>query len=164
AAACHNARLVLPATLQLCEYVQEQSRQEANVQRAMDEAWWTQQFAAGAPVLELPTDHPRPAQWTFAGARACHPPNAPLCDALKRAAAQHDCTLFVMLLAAYFVFLRRLTSQEDIAVGIPIADRALAGGESVVGHCLNFLPLRARVSDDATFAEFVAEVKKLFLA
>ncbi len=155
------ARLAPP--LQLSDYARAQAHRRESAVCAADEAYWKKQFADGTPVLELPADHPRPAEWTFAGAGECKLLPAALSQELKRVSAQHDRTLFTTLLAGYFLWLHRLTGQEDIVVGIPVADRAMEGGDALVGHCINFLPVRGSVGDAQPFAALLATVQKLFL-
>ena len=113
--------------------------------------------------MELPADRPRPSTWTFEGALESRLLPATLGQELKRVSARHDGTLFTTMLAAYAVWLRKLSGQSEIVIGIPLADRAMEGGGTVVGHCLNFLSLRARLSGE-TFAECLAGVQKEFLA
>ncbi|HKW29806.1 MAG TPA: amino acid adenylation domain-containing protein [Verrucomicrobiae bacterium] len=156
-----GAHSELAAPLQWNEYAREQLQE--NPARAADEAFWVKQFAAGAPVLELPTDRLRSAAWTFEGARESRLLPSPLAAELKRLGGQRGGTLFTTLLAAYGTLLCRLTAQDEIVVGIPVADRALAGGESLVGHCVNFLPLRLAFDIAETFEANLARVQKAFL-
>ncbi|HLZ53792.1 MAG TPA: condensation domain-containing protein, partial [Verrucomicrobiae bacterium] len=157
----HGAHSELAAPLQWSDYAREQLQE--NPARAGDEAFWVKQFTDGAPVLELPADRPRSAAWTFAGARESRLLPSPLGAELKRLGAQRGGTLFTTLLAAYGTLLCRLTGQNEIVVGIPVADRALAGGESLVGHCVNFLPLRLTFDVAETFEATLARVQKAFL-
>ncbi|MCL4176655.1 MAG: amino acid adenylation domain-containing protein [Verrucomicrobia bacterium] len=149
--------------LQLSDFVNAQTRRRANNGRPDDEAYWVKRFAAGAPMLELPTDRPRPAIRTFDGARASRPLPGALARDLKRVAAQHGCTWFTTLLAGCFGLLHRLSGQRDIVIGIPIADRAMEGGDTLVGHCIHFLPLRATVIEDQSCAEHLGAVREAFL-
>ena len=153
----------LPAPLQLSEFVKAQTRRRANNGRPDDEAYWVKRFAAGAPMLELPTDRPRPTIRTFDGARVSRRLPGTLARDLKRVAAQHGCTWFTTLLAGCFGLLRRLSGQREIVIGIPIADRAVEGGDTLVGHCINFLPLRATVVDDQFCADHLRAVQEAFL-
>ncbi|MBI3875438.1 MAG: amino acid adenylation domain-containing protein [Verrucomicrobia bacterium] len=162
-AECRGVRSPLPAPLQLGDYAREQTRRQTSAERAADEAYWLKQFSDSAPMLELPTDRPRPSAWTFEGARECRALPAPLGQELKRVSAQRGGTLFTTLLAAYSAFLHRLTGQKEIVVGIPVADRAMHGSTTLVGHCVNFLPERATLNGDETFVEHLAITQKKFL-
>ncbi|HEV2436224.1 MAG TPA: condensation domain-containing protein, partial [Verrucomicrobiae bacterium] len=160
-AECHGAHSELAAPPQWSDYARQQLQE--NPARATDEVFWAKQFAEGAPLLELPTDHRRPASWTFEGARESCVLRSPLGAELKRLGAQRGATLFTTLLAAYGTWLCRLTGQNEIVVGIPVADRAMAGGESLVGHCVNFLPLRLEFNPEETFEANLRRVQKVFL-
>ncbi|HEY6167666.1 MAG TPA: condensation domain-containing protein, partial [Verrucomicrobiae bacterium] len=151
------------APLQLSEFAREQACRDASPERAAAEAYWLKQFADGAPVLELPTDQPRPSTWTFNGARECSLIHPQLTGRLKQLSAQQNCTLFTTLLAAYYLLLHKLTHQADIVVGIPTSDSAMVGGDTLIGHCINFLPVCGRIADDLAFAKFLAAVKETFL-
>ena len=153
----------LPSPLQFSNYVKLQAERERSPAHAADEKYWVNQFAEGAPVLELPTDQPRRSIWQFDGAREWRTFPAALGGQLKRLSAERGVTLFTMLLAAYTLLLRRLSRQPEIVVGVPLADRALAGGETMVGHCVNFLPLRGSIEDTEKFTGHLARMQKLFL-
>jgi amino acid adenylation domain-containing protein len=162
-AAVHQVPETLPPPLPLGEYAARVAERKQDTGYAAAETFWLDQFAGGAPALELPTDGPRPAAWTFAGARETHRLPAGLGQELKRLGSQQGCTLFTTLLAVYGLWLRRLTGREELVVGIPTADRAMDGGDRLVGHCINFLPLRCRIPDDLDFAGLLQEVKQDFL-
>lgn len=157
----HGLHGELAPPLQLGEYVRRQTRK--NDARDVDAKFWLEQFRSGAPVLELPTDHPRPSTWTFEAARACRVLPASLGAELKLVSARHGGTLFTLLLAAYGTLLHRLSGQDQIVVGIPVADRAMDGGETLVGHCVNFLPLPLRPGGEKGFSAYLLEIQKIFL-
>src|SRR5207244_2921807 len=110
--------------------------------------------------LELPADHPRPPKLGFEAGRASKVVAPALWQDLKRLSAQQSCTLFTIMLAAYDVFLHRLSGQDEVVVGVPTAVRD--GVERLVGHCVNFLPLRALISGNPKFTEHLARVRKSF--
>lgn len=153
----------LPAPKSFLEYAREQSQQANAPAMRQIEQYWLKQFEKPAPVLELPTDRPRSGMKSFAGAtyRTTLPANE--YQAVKKAGAQRGCTLFVTLLAAYQLLLCRLSNQEDVVVGIPTAGQALLEGAPLVGHCVNFLALRAHINKDLVFSEFVKQIKKSVL-
>ncbi len=155
--------LALASPRQLSEYAQTQVEREQSPAHAADEAYWLEQFHQDAPLLELPGDHTRGAAWQYAGARVWRSLPPALGQQLKQLSARQGCTLFTTLFAAYLVLLRRLGSGNEIVVGIPMADRTIVGGETLVGHCVNFLPLRASVDANQTFEEHLAQVQKVFL-
>jgi len=125
--------------------------------------YWKEQFRDGAPVLELPVDRPRPPVKSYAGATVKHifPPD--LLPAAKKLAGTTKTTLFSLLLSTYKLLLHRLSGQNDLVVGFPAAGQLLSGDESLVGHCVNLLPLRTRFEDGQSFREYVAGVKSRVL-
>ena len=125
-------------------------------------AYWKQQLA-GAPMLQLPTDHQRPAVQTFRGARHSLTLSLPLTQALRTLSQQHGVTLFMTLLAAFQTLLHRYTGQDDIVVGTLIANRNRAEFEALVGFFVNILVLRTNLSGDPSFRALLARVRKVTL-
>ena len=102
---------------------------------------------AGAPeLLELPTDHPRPARQDFAGASLKVELDEALTAALKTLSQRHGATLFMTLLAGWAAVLARLSGQDDVVIGTPSANRGHAEVEELIGFFVNTLPLRVDLS------------------
>ncbi|MGA3070174.1 MAG: amino acid adenylation domain-containing protein [Terracidiphilus sp.] len=108
---------------------------------AENERYWVELFAGRAPVLDLPTDRPRPAVKTYNGATLLTSLGAELTAELKKASSRLGCTLYVSLLSAFQILLHRLTRQSEVVVGISAAGQALFDDASLVGHCVHFLPM-----------------------
>ncbi|MGH8028001.1 MAG: amino acid adenylation domain-containing protein, partial [Pseudoxanthomonas sp.] len=119
-----------------------------------DLAWWTERFADGGPVLELPLDRPRPRVRTQTSERLDHDLPASLVGAIRKAGAKRSTSLFASLLAGFSTLLHRLTGQEDVVIGIPVAGQA-NGPQGLVGHCVSMLPLRMRMQREQSFAELL---------
>src|SRR5690606_32459714 len=107
-----------------------------------DEAFWLGRFADAIPVLDLPTDRPRPSRRGFASAREDHVIPAATVAALRQAGARHGASLFATLLGGFAATLSRLAGQPQVVIGIPAAGQSIGGHDSLVGHCVNTLPLR----------------------
>jgi len=120
-------------------------------QQQEDEAFWLGRFADEVPVLELPTDHPRPAYRSFASARVDHVLDAELAAGLRRLGARRGASLFATLLAGFSTLLGRLAGQDKVVIGIPAAGQAAGGHETLVGHCVNTLPLRFDLDAERSF-------------
>ncbi|MDZ8065183.1 MAG: amino acid adenylation domain-containing protein [Nostoc sp. DedQUE08] len=127
------------------------------------ESYWLQKFASPVPVLDLPTDRPRPLIKTYQGGRQQLQLDSSLSGAIKQFSKQNGCTLFMMLLSAYTVLLYRLTNQDDITIGIAAAGRSLEGSERLVGYCSHLLPIRGQIVGDVTFVEHLKTCKSLLL-
>src|SRR5436853_6633278 len=100
-------------------------------------AYWTKLLADAPAVLDLPTDHPRPAVQTFRGAMQTFRLPAPLTQALRALGRAEECTLFMTLLAALNVLLLRYSGQDDILIGTPIANRRWVELEGLIGFFVN---------------------------
>ncbi|MCP4661861.1 MAG: AMP-binding protein, partial [bacterium] len=125
-------------------------------------AYWREQLV-GLPVVELPTDRPRPAVQSFRGASEVFRLPAELAGRLQELSRQQGSTLFMTLLAAFQALLGRYTGQRDVAVGSPIANRNRAEIEGLLGFFVNTLVLRSDLSDAPTFRELVARVRDVAL-
>ena len=123
-------------------------------------SYWTSQLA-GVAALELPTDRPRPPVQTFRGASV--PVSVPPAVAapLRALAREHGATLFMLLLAAWQTLLHRITGQDDVVVGSPVANREQPELRGLVGFFVNLLPLRADFSTSPTFAELLSQVRNM---
>jgi len=118
--------------------------------------YWRERLA-GLADLRLPYDWPRPAVRSYRGARLF----TPLGRELERAAAlarQLRTTRFVLLLAVMATLLRRVTGQEDLAVGSPFGGRTCRGTENIVGFFVQTLVLRIEAAGDPSFADLVRRV------
>ncbi|MFY9622653.1 MAG: amino acid adenylation domain-containing protein [Pyrinomonadaceae bacterium] len=125
-------------------------------------SYWSQQLA-GAAVLELPTDHPRPTLQAFRAAQLPFVLSQQLTDSLKALTQREGVTLFMTLLAAFQTLLHRYTGQEDILVGAPIAGRTRAETEDLIGLFINTLVLRSDLSANPSFRELLQRVRETTL-
>lgn len=125
--------------------------------------YWQHQLGHQLPVLQLPTDYPRPAIQTFSGAKQVFSlPKATL-EKLKSLNPQRGITLFMILLAAFQTLLHWYTEQEDIVVGTDIANRNRAETKDLLGFFVNQLVLRTNLSGNPTFTELLTRVREITL-
>lgn len=125
-------------------------------------AYWRKQLH-NLPVLQLPSDRPRPAVQTYRGA-TCPLQIAPeLTQALEALSQRAGASLFMTLLAAFQTLLYRYTEQEDMAIGSPIANRHRSELEGLIGFFVNSLVLRADLSGNPTFRELLEQVRNVAL-
>ncbi|MFI3156074.1 MAG: condensation domain-containing protein, partial [Methylococcaceae bacterium] len=120
-------------------------------------------WLAGAPILELPTDKPRPALQSFRGATQQFSLPPGLAEALKVLSQREEVTLFMTLMAAFQLLLHRYSGQDDIVIGTPVAGRSSLELENLVGYFVNILVLRADLSDNPSFRELLAQVREVVL-
>ncbi len=125
--------------------------------------YWKQQLAGSLPVLNLPTDRRRPATQTYRGALRSFEVDAHLVEALNALGQQSGTTLFMLLLAAFNTLLYRYSGQDDILVGLPIANRTRAELEDLIGFFVNTLVLRTDLSGEPSFRDLLSRVRELAL-
>jgi amino acid adenylation domain-containing protein len=126
--------------------------------------YWRRQLDGDLPVLQLPTDFPRPAKATFKGAKHYFKLSQSLTEGLRQLSQQADVTLFMTLLAAFKTLLYRYTDQEDILVGSAIANRNRAELEGMLGLFVNTLVLRGDLSGNPTFLDLLRRVRDTTLS
>ena len=156
-------RARLPDAVPYRDYLARDAARADDAQARADEEYWLQRYADSVPVLDLPVDRPRPGLKSFNGARQELRLAESLCRALKSAGAKHGCTPFVTLLAAFEVLLSRLSGQEDLVVGVPMAGQAQLESGHLVGHCVNMIPLRCQVEPAARFVDHLKSARHAFL-
>ncbi len=122
-------------------------------------AYWKEQFATPPPVLELPTDHPRPPIQSYRGSIHRHVVPNEIYDAVKRLARQEGATAFMVFLAAFQALLSRYSGQEDLVIGVGNANRPRRELENLIGFFVNTLPLRCDLTGDPTFTALLTQVK-----
>ncbi|MEC1581804.1 plipastatin non-ribosomal peptide synthetase PpsC [Bacillus subtilis] len=127
------------------------------------EAYWLKQLEGELPVLDVPADHARPPVRSFAGDKVSFTLDQEVTSGLHKLARENGSTLYMVLLAAYTAFLARLSGQEDIIVGSPIAGRPHKDLEPILGMFVNTLALRTRPEGGKPFAQYLQEVRETAL-
>lgn len=125
-------------------------------------AYWKRQLNA-LPVLELPTDRPRPAIQTVKGASMLFELPQDLSRGIESLSKQEGVTLFMFLLAAFKILLYRYSHQDDIVIGSPIANRNRAEIEGLIGFFANMLVLRTKLSGNPSFRDILKRVREVAL-
>lgn len=126
-------------------------------------SYWTEQLAGCPPLLELPTDRPRPAQQRFRGQTHRQVIDASLSASLVELSGREGVTAFMTLLSVFEVLLHRYSGQSDFALGTPVAGRRHSATERVVGMFVNTLVLRARLCPSQSFRELLTQTRQLCL-
>jgi len=136
---------------------------EGEILQKQAEYWKT--TLAGAPeLLELPADHPRPVQQDYAGDFVGLVLDGELKAGLKGLGRRHGTTLYMTLLAGWAAFLARLSGQQDVVIGTPVANRGRVEIKNLIGFFMNTLVLRVDVSGAVTVSELLARIKSQALA
>ncbi|WP_159882458.1 non-ribosomal peptide synthetase [Paenibacillus puerhi] len=148
-----------PLPIQYKDYSAWQQKRGQTDRYRLQEEEWLRTFAGEIPVLDLPTDFPRPAVKSFQG-RTCEFLLDPEQSAgLQRIAAQTGSTLYMVLLAAYSSLLYKYSGQEDLIVGTPVAGREHPDLQGLIGMFVNTLAIRTNPNGSAPFLDYVQQVK-----
>jgi len=134
----------------------------ARLQTQLD--YWRQTLAGAPPVINLPTDRPRPVSRSFRGARRSFLIGKETIDKLKTVARAANATLFMTLLTAFQSLLSCLTNANDLVVGSPTAGRNQSETEALIGYFANTIILRAQFSGDPTFSESLSRTRESAIA
>jgi amino acid adenylation domain-containing protein len=122
--------------------------------------WWKEQLGGAPALLELPTDHPRPAVQSYRGAREAVALSPALTARLEALARAEGATLYMVLLGAFQLLLGRYAGADDVVVGSPIAGRTRRETEELIGFFVNTLALRTDLSGDPTFRQLLGRVRQ----
>jgi amino acid adenylation domain-containing protein len=126
-------------------------------------SYWSKQLEESPGILNLPTDHPRPAVQSYRGGWRSLEVSKERTQELKALSRKEGVTLFMTLLAAFQTLLYRYTGQEDLVVGSPIANRTRQEIEGLIGFFVNTLVFRSDFSGNPTFRELLAKVRETAL-
>ncbi|NEP11785.1 MAG: SDR family NAD(P)-dependent oxidoreductase [Symploca sp. SIO2C1] len=149
----------LEQPIQFRAYVEWQNQISQTEEMAASESYWLDKFSGSIPVINLPTDHPRPSIMGYRGSRQTLKLGGILVEQIKTVSKQKGCSLFMTLLATYKILLSKLTSDAEIVIGTATSGRALEGSQNLVGYCANILPIKTSVDDSATFSEFLISMR-----
>ncbi|NIQ70740.1 MAG: AMP-binding protein, partial [Candidatus Aminicenantes bacterium] len=151
----------LPALrLQYKDYSEWLNNSEQGEAIIKQEEYWEKQFEGEIPVIHLPTDYPRPAVQSFKGRTISFEISEEETAALDQLALTESISLYMVLLSLYIIFLAKITGQDDIVVGTPVAGRNHADLQQIIGMFVNTLGIRNYPGGEKPFSEFLQEVKK----
>ncbi len=149
--------------LQYKEYSEWQDREYRGTVMKKQEEHWLKQFDSEVPLLNLPYDYPRPEFQSFAGSTIDFDLAGEETGAIKSYAVGEDATLYIVLLALFNVLLAKLSGNEDITVGTPIAGRRHMDLQPIIGMFVGTLAMRSYPAPHKTFAGLIGEVKEYTL-
>ena len=154
----------LEQPLQFRDYIELIEKQQNSLEFLEAEDYWLQQYQDGIPNLDLPLDQVRPPVKSYRGSRLIVPLDAELVSSLKKLSVQSNSTLFLTFLAAFNVFLHRITQQDDFVVGIfSQANSLQINTEKLIANTVNPLSLRTKIEDSLTFSEYLTSLRSLML-
>ncbi|MBN8226734.1 amino acid adenylation domain-containing protein [Corallococcus macrosporus] len=127
------------------------------------EKYWREQLSGTVPVLDLPTDHPRPPAQTFNGRVHTTRLDATVASAVKTLARDHGATPNMVLQTAFQVLLHRYTGQQDFTLGVVSAGRGRAELAGITGYFVNPLVVRTRPAPTLSFTDYLAQTRQTML-
>ncbi|BAZ87501.1 non-ribosomal peptide synthetase [Dolichospermum compactum] len=125
--------------------------------------YWKHQLGDASPLLELPTDYPRPAQQSYRGDRYIYSLTPELTAAVNAFSQQQGVSLYMTLLATLSILLSRYSRQEDLCIGSPIANRTHSQTQGLIGFFVNTLVMRQQIKLDLSFIEFLQQTRQTCL-
>ncbi|MCP4148589.1 MAG: AMP-binding protein, partial [bacterium] len=146
--------------LQYKDYAEWQNSNKQTELMKRQEETWLKIFAGELPVLNLPTDYPRPEIQSFEGKNISFALNKNKTGNLKKLAKENEITLYMAILSIFTILLSKLSALEDIIVGTPTAGRRHADLENIIGMFVNTLATRNYPNGDKTIEEYLREVKE----
>ncbi|MFL5743215.1 MAG: MupA/Atu3671 family FMN-dependent luciferase-like monooxygenase, partial [Niastella sp.] len=150
----------LPALpLQYKDYAQWQQSDEQRQSVSRQKEFWLNEFAEEIPTLQLPFDFPRPSIKSYEGNTLAFELGEQDVRGLRLVAEKEGSTLFMVLLSIYAILLSKLSDQEDIVIGTPVAGRDQADLQPIIGMFVNTIPIRNHANKQLRFQEFLANVK-----
>ena len=151
---------LMPIQMQYPEFVARQEADpSAEARFVKDLSYWREELEGAPPLLELATDFPRPTRASARGKVIHFRVEQPTVDALRKLGRQRRGTLFMSCLAIYNLLMRHHSGQNDLVVGIPMANRNQAETRAMVGFFINSLPVRIRIKAHWSFGELLESVR-----
>ena len=152
-----------PLGVQYLDFAQWQRRWLDDARLAHQTSYWRQTLSGAPTLLELPTDRPRPSRQDTTGEILPLSLDPTLCAELKAFAHRHDTTPYIVLLASWAALLARLSNQDEVVIGTPVAGRTRQEIEPLVGFFVNTLALRIDLADDPSVSALLARTRRQVL-
>lgn len=145
------------------DFVTQQLNAMASPEGERLKTYWLNQLPSELPIINMPTDFPRPTVQTYNGAAHEFVIDADQTKRLKEFAAAEGVTLFVVLLAAFQTLLHRYSGQDELLIGTPTSNRNVTEFGKTVGYFVNPIVLYSHIEDDPTFRAYLGQVRKTVL-
>ncbi len=159
-----KTEISLPSlSIQYKDYAAWQLQELAGDALNVHKSYWLDKFEGDIPVVDLPTDAPRPSLKTFNSTQFKYSFESKLVTEFKSLLAGEKATLFAGLMAITKILVHKYTGEKDIVVGTPAAGRDHSDLEDQIGFYINALPLRTLLNTDETFTDFLKKVKNVVI-
>lgn len=128
-----------------------------------EKTYWNSVFPDGLPALELPSRKSRPSQPSYTGGRISTSISESVFASVRTKSAKEGLTPFMFLLSVYSLWLHRLTGQQELVVGMPVAGRSVKGAESLVGYATHVIPIRSTFKRGESVREYMKRMRSVLL-
>jgi tyrocidine synthetase III len=162
--AFYAGETLAPLEVQYKDFSQWQHSRKEKELDSIEAAYWLEEFKGEIPQLVLPYDFKRPAVKSFAGKHKCFEIDSQQLQGLNQLAEAENATLFMILFSVYVVLLSRLSGQDDIIVGTPIAGRRKVELEGILGMFVNTLAIRSFPQQGQEFNQYLGTIREKLLA
>lgn len=152
-----------PLPWSFTDYVRWQHEMLAGPEGEQLWQYWQQQLAGPLPILNLPTDHPRPAVISHRGTGYEFHLARDLTQQLRQLAQRQGVTLYILMQAGFQLLLHGLSGQPDILVGMTINNRVRPEVDRLVGCLVDATPLRSILAGDLPFTQYLSQVRATVL-
>ena len=149
----------LPVAIPFSVYANEEQLFSKTKENKAIEKFWFDMFENSVPILNIPTDNPRPSLRTYKSQRLDFSLDTNLLSNLKQTGLSVGASLVTTLLTSFEVFLYQLTGQDDLVVGLPCAGQPLKEMDHLIGHCVNLLPIRSKINPNISFKDYLKQRK-----
>lgn len=149
----------LPSAKQFSDVLAWQKEQDFSKQ----EAYWLHELAEPTSALVLPSDKPNPTLKSYKGGRISKEIDSNLVQSLKQFSKKNNATEFMTFFAIHALWLHKMTGQNELIIGMPVAARSFKGSESVVGYCTHLIPIKSNYDPNASFQTFLTSIRKKLL-
>ena len=156
----YNGMELEPLQIQYKDYTAWHNEKLRSDEMEIQKQYWVDKFKEEIHVLNLPTDHPRPAVQSFQGNTIKFSVNEELTKKLQELANKTGSSLYMVLLSAYNVLLSKYSGEEDVIVGTVAAGRTHIDVKDIIGMFVNTLAMRSYPKGNKTYGEFLSEVKE----
>ncbi|WP_045761457.1 amino acid adenylation domain-containing protein, partial [Xanthomonas albilineans] len=153
-----------PLRVQYADYSSWQRQRISGQMHERQRDFWRNHLQGAPALLELPTDHARPPHQDYAGDSVAFALDHAQSTALKQLGQRHGTTLYMTLLAAWAVLLSRLSGQNQVVIGTPVANRTHEELEPLIGFFVNTQALRLDLSGNPSVAQLLTQVRATTLA
>lgn len=125
--------------------------------------FWRKQYEQSIPVIDLPSDNPRPPRRSFNSAREDYFINYENVTTLKQFAIRQKSSFFTLLFTGWTTYIHRLTGETSLVTGVPTAGQSSSEMPGVIGHCVNLLPVRVELTPETPFSALLQKLKGVLL-